>query len=128
MMSPERQTKTITCSQRLLFVVAFGYYEDATVLQAACLSVSTNNERVGNERGATRRNRIKLHYKNPKNVTDKHVRYKRESVQATAEIMLKNCCSTQNVTEIGQSAAELWPKTIVTWWPSAILNLNKRSK
>jgi len=29
-----------------------------------------------------------------------------------ADILQKNCFPTQNFTEIGQSAAELWPKTI----------------
>jgi len=37
--------------------------------------------------------------------------------------MWKNCFSVQNFTEIGQFAAELWPKkTIFIWHPSTILN------
>ena len=35
---------------------------------------------------------------------------------------MKNCFFTQNFTEIGQLAAELWPKTIFKMGPSAILN------
>ena len=37
----------------------------------------------------------------------------------------KNCFPTQNCTEIGQLAAELWSKTIFKWRPSAILNFKK---
>jgi len=32
------------------------------------------------------------------------------------------CFSMQNFTETGKLAAELWPKTILKWRPSAILN------
>ena len=39
----------------------------------------------------------------------------------------KNCFPTQNCTEIGQLAAELWSKTIFKWRPSAILNFKKIS-
>jgi len=33
-------------------------------------------------------------------------------ISPVAEILKNNCFPTQNITEIGQSTAELWPKTI----------------
>jgi len=42
-----------------------------------------------------------------------------------SSIAMLFCFPTQNFTEIGKSAAELWLKTSLKWLPYAILNLKK---
>jgi len=49
--------------------------------------------------------KLKLHYENKKNT------FCGRRVSVSYPNSVENCFPTQNYTEIGQSAAELWPKT-----------------